>query len=73
MIDSYGIHEDLSEKLSSSSDSGKADSPLTNPEDQILKPASEILEKAWSYIMSSVTNKCVQTAQLEEGAKKQGL
>ena len=49
---SYAIQEDLSEKLS---DSGKADSPLTNPEEQVLKPASEILKKAWSKIMSNVT------------------
>ena len=49
------IQETLSDKVFSSFGSSKADSPLTNPEDQILKPASAILEKSWSDIMSNVT------------------
>ena len=49
---SYDIQEDLSKELSSLS---KADSPLTNPEEQVLKPASQILGNAWSKIMSNIT------------------
>ena len=52
---SFTIQQDLSEKLSSLSNSGTVDSPLTNPEDQVVKPANEILGKAWSNIMSNIT------------------
>ena len=60
---SFAVREDLSEKLSSPSDSGKADSPLTNPEEQILKPASQILEKAWSKIMSNITGELRESVE----------
>ena len=52
---SFTIQEDLSEKLSSLSNSGTVDSQLTNPVDQVVKPANEILGKAWSNIMSNIT------------------
>ena len=70
---SYAVREDIFEKLSSSSDSGKADSPLTNPEDQVLKPASEILKKAWSKIMSNVTGELRENVETLFSALKSDI
>ena len=60
---SYTIQEDLSQKLSSLSDSGTVDSPLTNPEEQVVKLANEILGKAWSKIMSNVTGELRESVE----------
>ena len=50
-----------------------ADSPLTNPEEQVLKPASEILEMAWTNMMFNITGELRESVEILFSALKSDI